>query len=129
MSGGISSNYNSGGNIYTTGWRGAGSAGSAGSADSMSSAGSAGSFGSTVTGSATGNFGDMLDDITANLAWDNISWNDVGLFSIDENGVYGGTPDGPCYIHEYEPDGSSDQGTHDAPFTDKGWWENILEEY
>ena len=59
MSGGISSNYNSGGNIYTTGWRGAGSAGSAGSADSMSSAGSAGSFGSTVTGSATGSFGDI----------------------------------------------------------------------
>ena len=63
---GISGNYNSGGNIYTTGWRGAGSAGSAcsasgaGSAGSTGSSGSADSFGSTVTGSATGSFGDTL---------------------------------------------------------------------
>jgi hypothetical protein len=64
MSGGISSNYNSGDNIYTTGWRGAGSAGSAGSADSMSSAGSADPFGSTETGSTTGSFGDWFDPQT-----------------------------------------------------------------
>ena len=129
MSGGISSHFNSAGNIYTTGWRGAGSASGAGSAGGVGSGGSAGSFGNTVMGSAVGSFGNMLDDITANLAWDNISWNDVGLFSIDEKGVCGGTPDGPFYSHDYEPDGSSNQGTVDAPFTDKGWWENILEEY
>ena len=121
MSGGISSNYNSGGNIYTTGWRGAGSAGSAGSADSMSSAGSAGSFGSTVTGSANGSFGNMLNDITFDLAYDNISFHGVGQFILADVGVIDPTPDGPYTIPFYEPDGSSDQGNVDAPYTDKGW--------
>ena len=131
---GISGSYNypcPGGTYNREGVGSAGSAGSAsgaGSAGSTGSSGSAGSCGSTVTGSATGSFDDMLDDITANLAWDNISWNDVGLFSIDEKGVYGGTPDGPFYSPEYQPDGSSHQGVY-APFTDKGWWEHIREEY
>ena len=126
MSGGISSNYNSGGNIYTTGWRGAGSASGTGSAGGVGSGGSAGSFGNTVMGSAVGSFGNMLDDITADLAWDNISWYDVGQYVLTDAGVIDrkGGEDGE-FFDAYEPDGSSHQVFSEAPFTGKGFFEYL----
>ena len=105
---GISGNYNSGGNIYTTGWRGAGSAGSAGSADSMSSAGFAGSFGSTAMGSATGSF---------------------GIFEIGPVHVYVRTEYGRDYVFDepvYWPTVAG-RGDYDGipPFTNEGYLESI----
>ena len=133
---GISGNYNypcAGGTYNREGVGSAGSAGSAsgaGSAGSTGSSGSAGSFGSTVTGSATGSFGDMLDDITANLAWENISTGGVGLYSMDESGIFGCSDlDDPFEPSYYNPDGSSNQGIADAPFTNTGYEEHRIEKW
>ena len=66
----------------------------------------------------------MLDDITANLAWDNISVHGVGLYAIDNSGVESYINDDPFHLPEY-----SYQADADAPFTDKGYWEHAREEY
>ena len=138
MSGGISSNYNSGGNIYTTGWRGAGSAGSAGSADSMSSAGSAGSYGSTATGSANGSFGNWGSVFCDEYGIERPSYyvegygvcGSVGMFHIDHFDVYvrdeefgrDDVLDEPLYWPQDDGSGTV-QGM--PPFTNKGFMESI----
>ena len=100
MSGGISSHFNSAGNIYTTGWRGAGSASGAGSAGGVGSSGSAGSFGNTVMGSATGSFGNWGSTGGGFSNWIDGKLRGFSEFVEDyENALYGymlldGNPDG-----------------------------------